>query len=451
MKTAALALALFPLLFLPASTQTLAAPLQAGRWEGSLTLPHGKLDLLVDLWSKEAGWQGAISIPAQGVKNLALTGISVEQGRLRFTLPGIPGEPAFEGALNPEGTLATGLFTQGGARLPLALRRTGATTAEVRRVEEASGPLPLRTGERVVHFPGFNAFPLNGTVLPGGAHPYFAVMVAGSGPTDRDWSNPLIPVPSHGGRDFAAWLQGQGLGSLRYDKRFIGSQDPKLDISLDAQVGDIKAALQAARLLPEAKGKKLLLVGHSEGALLALLAAGGADAALLLAMPSLSMGQLIRAQVKAQLDLAGAPAAASAENLAFLDSALEAIRKDQSLPQPSGNIASGISALARGLARPESRGFVRDLLDLDPWGMALRLSIPSAMVWGDRDIQTWKPAVVPPEFKGAIIQIPEANHLFKRETRDKAGLSGATAMSAYGDDTPMADLAPAAVWLKALK
>jgi len=85
-------------------------------------------------------------------------------------------------------------------------------------------------------------------------------------------------MPSHGGRDVAAWLQAQGIGSLRYDKRFIGSKDPKLDISLDAQVGDIKAAMAAARALPEAKGKKLLLVGHSEGALLSLLAAGEADA-----------------------------------------------------------------------------------------------------------------------------------------------------------------------------
>src|SRR5512133_4110558 len=124
---------------------------------------------------------------------------------------------------------------------------------------------PATAPDRELTFPGFNAFPLKGSVKAGGVHPYFAVMVAGSGPTDRDWSNPLIPTPSHAGRDFAAWLHEQGIGSLRYDKRFIGSKDPKLDLSLDAQVGDLKAALQAARALPEARGKKRLLVGHSEG------------------------------------------------------------------------------------------------------------------------------------------------------------------------------------------
>lgn len=47
-----------------------------------------------------------------------------------------------------------------------------------------------------------------------------------------------------------------------------------------------------------------------------------------------------------------------------------------------------------------------------------------------------------------MIQIPEANHLFKQENRSRSGLSGAAAMTAYGDNTPMADLAPVAAWLK---
>lgn len=312
-------------------------------------------------------------------------------------------------------------------------------------------PAPVQVPDREVTLPGFNAFPLKASVKPGTTHPYFAVMVAGSGPTNRDWSNPLIPVPSHGGRDLAQWLQEQGLGSLRYDKRFIGAKDPKLDISLDAQVGDIRAALKAARALPEAKGKKLLLVGHSEGALLALLAAGEADAALLLALPGMSMGKLILAQVKAQLEAAGAPADASTQNLGYLEAVLEALRRDRDLPEAGPGVAPGLATLARGLARPESRAFVRDLLDLDPWGAAQRLPIPTAVVWGDRDIQTWKPEVLPAGFKGAVIEIPQANHLFKRETRPRAGLDGLAAATTYGDSTPLADLAPLAAWLGTLR
>ncbi len=315
----------------------------------------------------------------------------------------------------------------------------------------ASAPVIAQAPDRELGFPGFNALPLRGSVKAGGAHSFFAVMVAGSGPTDRDWSNPLIPVPSHAGRDFAAWLQAQGLGSLRYDKRFIGSKDPRLDVSLDAQLGDVKAAMRAARALPEAKGKKLLLVGHSEGALLALLAAGEADAALLLAMPSLSYAKTIHAQVKAQLDAAGAPKETSEANLGHLDAALEAIRKNQDLPEAGPGVAPGVVALGRSLARGETRSFVRDLLDLDPWGAAQRLPVPCALVWGDRDIQAWRPEVVPAGFKGAVIELPEANQFFKKEVRDRASLSGITAATTYGDATTFADLSPVARWLGGLK
>ena len=431
----ALLLALVPL------TAQQPAPSVAGYWEGAIQIPGAEMKIQVTL-EGGAAWSGRISIPPQGAKDLALAEVKVAGDTVAFAMPGIPGNPTFKGALGKDGAIQ-GMFTQGGQVFPFHLVR-GTVPAK----PEAPKGDPQ---DRELGFPGFNAFPLKGSVRAGGAHPFFAVLVAGSGPTDRDWSNPLIPVPSHGGRDFAAWLQGQGLGSLRYDKRFIGARDPKLDISLDAQVGDIKAALKAARALPEAKGKKLLLVGHSEGSLLSLLAAGDADAALLLAMPGISMGKLIVLQVKGQLQAAAAPEDVAKPNLAYLEATLNAIRKDQEVPPAGEGVVTGIANLAKGLSRPESRSFVRATMDLDPWTMAQRLPVPCAVVWGDRDIQTWKPAAVPPEFKGTVLQIPGANHLLKRETRPLAELSGPTAISTYGDSTPLADLAPLAAWLKALK
>ena len=419
-----------------------STPSFAGYWEGAIQIPGTEMKIQVTLEGGGAAWTGRISIPPQGAKDLALGDVKVAGDAVSFVMPGIPGEPKFSGNLGKAGRIE-GMFSQGGQVFPFYLTRG---TAPV-KVEAPKGD----PQDRELGFPGFNAFPLKGSARAGGAHPFFAVMVAGSGPTDRDWSNPLITVPSHGGRDFAAWLQGQGLGSLRYDKRFIGSRDAKLDISLDAQVGDIKAALKAARLLPEAKGKKLLLVGHSEGALLSLLAAGEADAALLLAMPGISMGKLIVLQVKGQLEGAGAPEDFKKQNLTYLEATLEAVRKDQDPPPAGAEVAPGIVNLAKSLTRPESRGFIRATMDLDPWTMAQRLPVPCAVVWGERDIQTWKPAAVPPEFKGTVLQIPEANHLFKRETRPRAELAGPAALTTYGDSTPLADLAPLAAWLKALK
>jgi hypothetical protein len=362
-------------------------------------------------------------------------------------MAGIPGEPAFKGRLEADGALR-GIFTQGGQNFPFFLK-PGA-------LPPAPPPAPVAKSpqDREIRFPGFNAFLLNGSVYAASGHGYFAVLVAGSGLTDRNWSNPLIRdpatgkvLPSHGGRDFAAWLGKQGIASLRWDKRFIGSKDPKLDISLDAQVGDIRAALTCARQLPEAKGKKLLLIGHSEGALLSLLTAKDADALLLLALAPQSMAKTIVEQLKLQL-----PPDRAAANLAYLESVFTAIRTNQPTPEGGPEVFPALVAtLAKPLMRPESLAFVRDTLDLDPWALASRVPVPCAVAWGDRDVQTWKPATLPPGFPGTVIEIPDANHLFKRETRPRAGLSGANAGSTYGDDTPMAELTPLAAWMQGLK
>ena len=433
-------LAALLLVLAPLSAQP--APSVAGNWEGAIQIPGTEMKILVTLEGGGAAWTGRISIPPQGAKDLPLGEVKVVGEAVSFALPGTPGSPKFSGKLGKDMRIE-GTLTQGGQVFPFFLARGAAPAAAVAPKRDPQ--------DRELGFPGFNAFPLKGSVRTGGAHPYFAVMVAGSGPTDRDWSNPLIGAASHGGRDFAAWLQGQGLGSLRYDKRFIGSRDAKLDISLDAQVGDIRAALAAARALPEAKGKKLLLVGHSEGSLLSLLAAADVDAVLLLALPGTSMGKLIVLQVKGQLDGAAAPEDFKQQNLAYLEAVLESIRQDKDLPPAGEGTAQGIVNLAKSLARPETRGFVRATMDLDPWGAAQRLSVPCAVVWGDRDIQTWRPEVLPPDFKGTVLQIPEANHLLKRETRDKASLAGPAALTTYGDSTPLADLTPLAAWLKALR
>jgi hypothetical protein len=65
-------------------------------------------------------------------------------------------------------------------------------------------------------------------------------------------------------------------------------------------------------------------------------------------------------------------------------------------------------------------------------------------------VQTWKPERIPDTFKGTIIELQEANHVLRKETRSRAELNGANAVSGYGEDTPMADLGKLEAWLKQL-
>lgn len=316
---------------------------------------------------------------------------------------------------------------------------------------QAAAPAqPAPPADRETTVQGFNGIPLKASVRAGSGHPFFAVLVAGSGPTDRNWSNPLIPIPSHAGREFATWLQRQGIGSLRYDKRFIGTRDPKLDISLDAQSGDLAAILKAAQGLPEAQGRRLLLVGHSEGALLALLNAHGADALLLLAMPGLPLSGQVLEQVRRQFSASGAGPERARPNLEHLAAVLEAVRTRQEAPGPGPAVLPSVAALGAQLTRPGTLEYFRAVMDLDPWLLASRVAVPMAAAWGDRDVQCWKPAV-PAGFGGTVLDLPGANHLLRQENRPPGDLNPALALSAYGDDTPMADLGPLARWLKGLR
>jgi pimeloyl-ACP methyl ester carboxylesterase len=310
---------------------------------------------------------------------------------------------------------------------------------------------PSVVPEQEIQFPGFNGFGLKGSVLTAEGSNYFAVLVAGAGATDRNWFNPALkdlqtskPIQSHGGRDLAQWLKQQGIGSLRYDKRFVTSQEAGLDVSLDAQLGDLRAAIAAART--HAKGKKLLLVGHDEGALLALMTSGNADALLLLGMPPETIAKTLRRQIEAQI-----PPLVAGPNLKYLDAVFEAIRKGQPKPEPDESVHEFMRALGKSLMAPETLDFVRSTLDLDPWVLASHIALPTAMAWGDKDIQTPRPEKTPAFFRGTVLVIPDANHLLKQEPRPKTGMRPVDAVKNYGDATSLADLAPIAQWLKGLK
>ncbi len=428
-----------PLLLIPALVQV-ASTAPTGHWAGTLQVPGMVMDFQVQLVEGKP-WRGTLTLREQHMVDHPLVDITVEEKRVSFRLKDIPGNPTFRGTLEADGTIQ-GTFSQGGGSFPFQMKREVPKTTP-----DPSSP------DREVAFTGWQGAPLKGSVRPAKGHAYMAVLVAGSGPTDRNWSNPLLRDPatgkamkSHGGRDFAEWLAKQGIPSLRYDKRFLGSNNPKLDISLEAQSGDVQAAVAFARSLPEAKGRKLLLIGHSEGSLLSLRVAKEADALLMLCAPHQSMAKTVREQVVHQL-----PPDAAAPNLAHLDAVFEAIRQGQPAPVPGPKVLPGIVSLGASFSTPVNLAFSRGILDLEPWPLAAKLTIPCAVAWGDRDVQTWKPATLPANFPGKVLELKGANHLLKQERHTPEALRAGLAAVSYGDDTPMADLSPLAGWLAGLK
>ena len=105
----------------PALAQAPAAS-AAGRWEGAISGTVTELAITVTLTAGPK-WSGTIDIPAQGASAMPLGDVIVQGSAVRFTLPSVPGDPAFKGTLSPDGTTISGTFTQAGQGIPFKLQR----------------------------------------------------------------------------------------------------------------------------------------------------------------------------------------------------------------------------------------------------------------------------------------------------------------------------------------
>jgi hypothetical protein len=217
---------------------------------------------------------------------------------------------------------------------------------------------------------------LSGTLaLPDGKAPWPVVMlVAGSGPTDRDGNSALLPGASGPMRRLAQALAGQGLASFRYDKRGVGASiHPGLredDLRFRHLVDDAVALARPLRSDPRLGA--LVLLGHSEGALIAALAAREAGAAALASVAGAGMraSQLLRAQLQGRL-----PEALEQPALAVLDM-LEAEHTVDDPPE----------ALTL-LFRPSVQRYLISWFRYDPAEVLEDLPLPVLLVHGTGDEQ----------------------------------------------------------------
>ena len=170
-----------------------------------------------------------------------------------------------------------------------------------------------------------------------------ALLLAGSGPTDRDGNVPRLEVVPQTLRLIAAALGELGVMSLRFDKYFSGQTgggayagDPAA-LDLAAYIRQAAAAYDALRGQPETSQREMLVAGHSEGGMYALLLARSvrpAPAGLaliepqadhLLSLIQLQTGQLLDAAVSA----ASITPEAAAQNAAAVEQAIGEFRAGQ--------------------------------------------------------------------------------------------------------------------------
>ncbi len=282
------------------------------------------------------------------------------------------------------------------------------------------------TKTRAVRFAGAGGVSLAGTLLM----PLFSeiqyvpgiVLVAGSGPTDRDGNNPLAPDRIDLLREIAELLARNGIASLRYDKRGIGQSTPRPRGSLEEQeaffawdnfVGDVEAAHAELLRHDEIKPYATALLGHSEGGLLALaasraLATRKLHALVLAATPGRKLEDILRAQIARD-----APPSLRLPT----DRAIAAILETGRVPN---NLPPELQLLFPLYAGP----FLKSLMSFDPAAALAESRLPCLLVQGGADRQVVPMEDVQPlidalrtrNISGEAVVIPQVSHNLKTVT-----------------------------------
>jgi pimeloyl-ACP methyl ester carboxylesterase len=282
-------------------------------------------------------------------------------------------------------------------------------------------------------------------VRPPGPGPFPAVvMVAGSGPTDRDWNTPLLPGTNGSARLLAAALAQAGIASLRYDKRPSGPHmqenlPPLIGrISMQSHMDELAGAVRTIAGQDYVRKDRIFALTNSEGALHALnyqvsnpaIPFGGL---VLTAPPGQPVGAVGRAQIAAQV--AGLPDEQA--QMAAYDAAIahflagEPFTPDPALPQSA-------QLLLQSLSTPANLPFARELWTADAAVLLREIQVPVLVVIGKKDIQVdWQADGGPLQRAVAgkqdvtFLFLENANHILKYEPRSRTGLTAAEVMPGY--------------------
>lgn len=236
---------------------------------------------------------------------------------------------------------------------------------------------------------------MEGTItwpLSQGSYPG-VVLIAGSGPTDRDWCSPLLPGTNGSGRLVAEALTSEGYATIRYDKRASGPhvqeniQSLIGKISMESHLNELEKAVEALVENTKVEQDNIFALTNSEGAIHALnyqLKEGTRKfkGLVLTGVPGRSVGDVAREQIAAQI-----PAMDNSDSLMkYFDKSMDDFKRGKPyIPDPA--IPEGMSLLLRSVTSPANLPFSRELFVTNPSDLIKQLRDPILIVIGKKDIQ----------------------------------------------------------------
>jgi pimeloyl-ACP methyl ester carboxylesterase len=225
-----------------------------------------------------------------------------------------------------------------------------------------------------------NGFSIAGTmtrppVLGRLRHP-MVVLVAGSGPVDRDSTVAGIPILSQ----LAGALAQQGFLVLRYDKRAVGQSGGRSEaVTQHDYADDLIAIVKWLAKRDDVDPRRIAVAGHSEGAMIGMLAAAREKrigSLVLMSTSGTTGAELILEQQQRELDRMKLPEADKAEKVML-----------QKQIQAAVIGGTGWEALPEDLRKQADTPWFRSLLLFDPAAVMPKLKQPILIIQGDLDAQ----------------------------------------------------------------
>lgn len=266
---------------------------------------------------------------------------------------------------------------------------------------------PFREEEKVIAVNGGN---LHGTLmLPDGKAAFpIVLIIAGSGPTDRN-GNSFPALSSNAYRLLAEGLAQKGIGSLRYDKRGAAESSnfnpPASTASFNDYIADASTIVKELR--KDTRVTKIVIIGHSEGSLIGMIAAREekAEGFISLCGAGEPINHTLSRQLKQQLPAMGTK----------IDNLLDSLR--------NGHLVKDIPSILQPVFNSQVQPYLISWMRFDPREEIRKMKVPVMILAGSTDIQV--PVADAESLHNALpssekVIIEGMNHILKAAPADRA-------------------------------
>lgn len=244
-----------------------------GIWQGVLKISGIELRIIFKInKQKNDSLSATLDSPDQGAKDIPVSAVFFENDSLRLEVKVVNGN--YKGFLKTDDVVIEGTWSQGGMSLPLDLKRIE-KMPELKRPQMPKKPYPYY--EEEVKYQNEKAgIKLAGTLTTPKTEGQFpaVILISGSGAQDRDETifehRPFLIL--------ADYLTRLGIAVLRADDRGVGGSTGNISLSTSEDfAGDVLAGVELLKNRKEIDSKKIGLIGHSEGGIIAPMVAAKSD------------------------------------------------------------------------------------------------------------------------------------------------------------------------------